>query len=62
MKDDPIVSEIHRVRGQIMAEFNNDLTAYVAYLRSRENELRSRGFRYSSIPRVEPIEYKPDAA
>jgi hypothetical protein len=45
-----------------MAEFNNDLTAYVAYLRSRENELRSRGFRYSSLPRVEPIEYKPDAA
>lgn len=62
MKDDPIVSEIHRIRGQTMAEFNNDLTAYVAYLRSRENELRSRGFRYSTISRIEPAAYKPDAA
>jgi hypothetical protein len=62
MKDDPIVSEVHQTRRQIMAEFDNDLTAYVAYLRSRENEFRSRGFRYSSIPRVEPVERKPDAA
>lgn len=62
MREDPIVAEIHRIRQQIMARFNGDLEAYVAYLRSREGENRRYGFRYASLPRVTPKNCKPDAA
>lgn len=33
MVDDPIIEELHRVRGEIAAEFNYDLSAIVADLR-----------------------------
>jgi hypothetical protein len=52
--EDPIVAEIHAVRRQIMARFNNDLSAYVAYLNSRDGEYRRLGFRFASLPRVKP--------
>jgi hypothetical protein len=60
--EDEIMTELRQIRRQIMAEFNNDLTAYVTYLGSRQDELRSRGFRYSTIPRLEPIKYNPDGS
>lgn len=44
MSEDPIVAEIHRIRQQIMARFNDDLEAYVAYLQTRRESDRRRGF------------------
>jgi hypothetical protein len=62
MREDPVVAEVHRVRQQIMAEFNDDLEAYVAYLQTRRESDRQRGFREASLPRVTPRMQNPDAA
>lgn len=62
MREDPIVAEIHRIRQQIMAEFNDDLAAFVAHLQTRRDSDRRRGFREADLPRVMPNLRKPDAA
>lgn len=62
MREDPIVAEVHRIRQQIMARFNNDLEAYVAYLQTRRESDRRRGFREATLPRITPKVEKPDAA
>jgi hypothetical protein len=62
MRDDPIVAEIHRIRQQIMAEFNGDLGTYVAYLQSRKFTDGLPGFREATLPRVTPNVRKTDAA
>jgi hypothetical protein len=62
MSEDPIVAEVHQIRQQIMAKFNGDLEAYVAYLQTRWEDDRLRGFREASLPRVTPHVRKPDAA
>lgn len=36
MKDDPIVAEVHRVRAELFAKYNNDLDAMFADIRRRE--------------------------
>jgi hypothetical protein len=36
MPEDAIIDEIHRVRGEIAAEFGNDVHALFEYLRKRE--------------------------
>jgi hypothetical protein len=41
--DDPIVEEVHRIREEIMKEFNYDLEAYLRYLKEREEEDRKNG-------------------
>ncbi len=41
--DDPIVEEVHRIREEIMKEFNYDLGAYFRYLKEREEEDRKNG-------------------
>lgn len=61
MREDPIVAEVHRIRQEIMAEFNDDLEAYVAYLQTRRESDRRRGFREASLPRVMPMPPRSDA-
>jgi hypothetical protein len=60
--DDPIVADIHHIRQQIMAEFNDDLGTYVAYLRSRKFTDGLPRFRESSLPRVTPNVQQTDTA
>ena len=38
--EDPIVSEVRRVREQIMAQFGYDLRRYLEYLREQEQKPR----------------------
>ena len=44
--EDPIVAEVHQIRREIMAEFDNDVDAYFRYVQSLEEEDRKRGMRY----------------
>ena len=62
MWEDPIVAEVHRIRREIMAEFNDDLGAYFRYIQALEEEERKRGVKYASLPRQLPENSKPDAA
>lgn len=43
MWEDPIVAEVHRVRREIFATFDGDMSAYLRYIREREEEARKRG-------------------
>lgn len=52
--EDPIVAEIHEIRRQIMAEFNNDLGSYFRYLRAVQKEEMARGRRYVAAPARRP--------
>jgi len=36
MLEDPIVEDIHRVRRELAAEYNDDVHAFFSYLRDRE--------------------------
>jgi hypothetical protein len=38
MREEPVVEEIHRVRREISAEFNDDVHTFFEYLRQREAE------------------------
>ena len=38
MQPNPIVDEIHEIRQQIMAQFDNDIHAYIEYCRRRDAE------------------------
>lgn len=62
MWEDPIVAEIHRIRAEILAEFDGDLHAYYSYIRSQEEEDRMRGVTYVSLQPRRPPGYKPEAA
>lgn len=50
MHEDPIVAEVHQIRQEIMAEFNNDLEAYFRYIQAQEEEDRRRGVQYVEGP------------
>jgi hypothetical protein len=52
--EDPIVAEVHRIRREIMAEFNNDLEACFRYIQALEKENRKRGVKYVSHPLRRP--------
>lgn len=52
--EDPIVAEVHEIRRQIMAKFNNDLGAYVRYIRAIQKENMARGQRYVAAPARKP--------
>jgi hypothetical protein len=41
--EDPIVAEVRRVRREIFARFDGDRSAYLRYIREREEEARTRG-------------------
>ena len=62
MWDDPIVAEVHRIRREIMKEFDNDFDAYFRYIQSREEEGRKRGINYVEGPLKKQHIPKPDAA
>lgn len=62
MEEDPIVAEIHKVRREIMAEFDGDLKAYVRHIRAIEDEKRRQGVQYFSFPPRRLHGRKPDAA
>jgi hypothetical protein len=62
MYEDPIVAEIHRIRQQIMVEFDHDLDAYMQYLKAMTEEERKRGRVIIDIPFRQQLRVKPDAA
>lgn len=62
MWEDPIVAEIHKIRQEIMAKFDNDLDAYVRYIQGVEEEKRKRGVRYIDTPIRKTELPEPDAA
>lgn len=62
MAEDPIVSEVRRVRKQIFAEHGNDLGAYVDSIIVRQEEKKKQGFRYASPPEPRSRPSRPDAA
>ena len=43
MREDPIVAEVHRARQAIFAHFDNDMGAYLRYIREQEEEERRSG-------------------
>jgi hypothetical protein len=53
MWEDPIVSEVRRVREQLAARFNFDVRAIFADLRASQASLGSRLVRRPRKPRVE---------
>jgi hypothetical protein len=60
--EDPIVTEVRKVRREIFARFNYDLDAYFAHLKTVEEVDRKRGGRYSDRPVAQPRPAQPDAA
>jgi hypothetical protein len=62
MWEDPIVAEVHKIRQEIMAEFDNDLDAYFRYVQGVEEEKRKRGVQYVKAPLRKVGIPKPDAA
>ena len=52
MWEDPIVAEVHRIREQLAAQFNFDVTAMFADMRKRQAALGSR--LVSRKPSAEP--------
>lgn len=61
MYDDPIVAEVHRIRREIMEEFDNDLHAYCEYLREQTEIERQRGRVIISTPFPRPQEHQERA-
>lgn len=62
MWEDPIVAEVHKIRREIMAEFDNDVDAYFRHIQALEEEDRKRGVRYVEGPLKKVEMPKPDAA
>jgi hypothetical protein len=62
MAEDPIVSEVRRVREQIFAEYGHDLGAYVDSIIVRQEEKKRQGFRYASPPPTRSRPSRPDTA
>ena len=63
MWEDPIVAEIHRIREEILAEFDGDFDAYFKYVQGIEEENRRRGLKqYVDLSPPIDMDVKPDAA
>lgn len=62
MWEDPIVAEVHRARQAIFAQFDNDMGAYLRYIREQEEEARQRGREVITVPLRSRRQVKPDAA
>ena len=60
MREEEIVSETHRVRREISAQFNNDVHAFFEYVRQRET-LKSKAPDVL-IPVDVALDLKPDHA
>jgi hypothetical protein len=58
MENDPILSEIHRVREEIAAKFNYDMQAIVQYMQHRQRESGAAVVRRPPRP-VDPIMVGP---
>jgi hypothetical protein len=50
MNDDPIVDEVHRVREEMLAEFNGDFEALVKNFQKRTAESAAAGRRVVALP------------
>jgi hypothetical protein len=50
MWEDPIVAEVHRARQAIFAQFDNDMGAYLSYIREQEEEERKSGREFITKP------------
>jgi hypothetical protein len=62
MWEDPIVAEVHRARQAIFAQFDNDIGAYLRYIREQEEEERKRGREIISTPLRNRQPIKPVSA
>lgn len=51
---DPIVSEVHRIREELMAKYNNDLDAFFADMQRKTEEARRAGRKVISRPPRRP--------
>jgi hypothetical protein len=60
MWEDPIVAEVHRIRREIMTEFNGDMDAYHRHLKKIEAEERKKG--RVIVDRSAQGRARPDAA
>ena len=61
--EDPIVAEVHRIRAEILAEFNGDVDAYFKYVQGIEEENRRRGLKQYGDPSAKiDKDVEPDAA
>lgn len=60
MWEDPIVAEVHRIRREIMTEFNGDRDAYHRHLAAIEERERKRG--RMVVDRSHSRRVHPDAA
>ncbi len=58
MFDDPIVSEVHRIREQMLAEYKGDLHALIRDARLRTEEAARDGRKVYSPPR-QPESIRP---
>jgi hypothetical protein len=56
MWEDPIVADVHRIRRELAAQFNDDVFAIVADIRKRQVALGSR-----LVSLVPPAERTPEA-
>jgi hypothetical protein len=60
MWEDPIVAEVHRIRREIMTEFDGDMDAYYRHIRELEEQERKRG--RIIVDRSQQCRSKTDAA
>ena len=59
MKDDPIIAEVRRVREQIAAEFNHDVSAMFRDIRERRERGEFAGFQMVRHP-PRPPQVQPE--
>lgn len=62
MWEDPIVAEVHRIRREIMSEFNDDLDAYFRHIQAQQEADQRRGVKYVSLRSRHPHGDEPDTA
>jgi len=60
MNVDPIVEEIHKIREQLLAEYNGDLVAFMKAAQKRTEEAARAG-RPVYSPARRPVEPQPPA-
>ncbi len=61
MREDPIVAEVHRARQAIFARFDNDMGAYLRYIREQEEEERKSGREIITAPLQNRQRVRPPA-
>jgi hypothetical protein len=59
MIENPIVDEVHRIREQMLAEYNGDIVALLKDAQRGTEERRAAGRQVASLPTKLPMQEQP---